>query len=85
MEQALRTTLRVAEGGRIVIPAAVRQRLGMKVGTEVVLTVEDGHAILMNAQSARRKAREMVRRYVPPDVSLSEELMAERKADAQRE
>ncbi|MGA2440722.1 MAG: AbrB/MazE/SpoVT family DNA-binding domain-containing protein [Tepidisphaeraceae bacterium] len=85
MEPALRSTLRVADGGRIVIPAAVRQHLGMEVGTEVVLTVEDGHAILMNAKSARSKARERVRRYVPPDLSLSKELMAERKADARRE
>ncbi|MGD0390081.1 MAG: AbrB/MazE/SpoVT family DNA-binding domain-containing protein [Tepidisphaeraceae bacterium] len=85
MDQALRTTLRVADGGRIVIPAIVRQRLGMEVGTDLILTVEDGQAILMNAKCARRKARERVRRYVPPNVSLSEELMAERKADARRE
>lgn len=85
MERGLCTTLRVADGGRIVIPAEVRARLGMEVGAELVLTVEDDHATLMNAKAARRKARERVRRYVSPGVSLSKELMAQRKAEARRE
>jgi AbrB family looped-hinge helix DNA binding protein len=85
MRQELRTTLRVADGGRIVIPAVVRQRLGLEVGTDLVMTVEDDHATLMNAKAARRRARQRVRRYVAPGVSLSEELMAERKREAERE
>jgi len=85
MSQELRTTLRVADGGRIVIPADVRERLDMEVGTDLVMIVEDDHATLMNAKAARRKARERVRRYVSPDVSLSEELMAERKKESERE
>jgi len=85
MEQVLRITLRVAEGGRIAIPAEVRERLGMEVGTELVLTLEGDHAKLMNAKAARRKAREKVRRYAPPNASLSKELMAERKAEARRQ
>jgi AbrB family looped-hinge helix DNA binding protein len=85
MEQLLRTTIRVADGGRIVIPAEVRERLGMEVGADLILTVEKDHATLMNAKAARRKARERVRRYIAPSVSLSKELMAERKAEARRE
>ena len=85
MESPLRATLRVAGGGRIVIPAEVRERLGMQVGADLVLTVEHDHATLMNAKAARRKARESVRRYVGAQVSLSGELMADRKAEARRE
>jgi AbrB family looped-hinge helix DNA binding protein len=85
MESGRCTTLRVTDGGRIVIPAEVRAHLGMEVGTELVLTVEDDHATLMNAKAARRKACERVRRYVSPEVSLSQELMAERKLEARRE
>ena len=85
MKQELRTTLRVAEGGRIVIPAEVRQRLGLEVGSELVMTVEDDHATLMNAKAARRRACERIRRYLAPGVSLSEELLAERKKEAERE
>ena len=85
MKQELRTTLRIAEGGRIVIPADVRHRLGLEVGSDLVMTVEDDRATIMNARAARRRAQERVRRYIGPDVSLSEELMAERKKEARRE
>lgn len=85
MKPAFRATLRVAEGGRIVIPAAVRERLGVEVGSDVVVTVEDDHATLTSARAARRRAQQRVRRYVDPKASLSEELMAERKREAQRE
>ena len=85
MKQEFRTTLRVADGGRIVIPAEVRERLGLEVGADLVMTVEDDHATLMNAKAARRRARQRVRRYVAPGASLSKELMAERKKEARRE
>ncbi len=85
MKPALRTMLRVSDGGRIVIPAEVRERLGLEVGTDLVMTVEDDYATLMNAKAARRKARQRVRRYIRPEASLSEELMAERKREAERE
>ncbi len=85
MKQELRTTLRVADGGRIVIPAEVRERLGLEVGADLVMTVEDDRATLMNAKAARRRARQRVRRYVAPGASLSEELMAQRKKEARRE
>jgi hypothetical protein len=39
----------------------------------------------MSIQAARRAAQERVCRQIPPTVSLSKELMAERKAEAKRE
>lgn len=83
--RAMCTSLRVAEGGRIVIPAEVRERLGLEVGTKLVMTIEGDRATLMSAKAARREVQEWVRRLVPPGVSLSEELMAERKREAERE
>jgi AbrB family looped-hinge helix DNA binding protein len=85
MKDDLRTSVRVAEGGRIVIPAEVRERLGLEVGTELVMTVENDRATIMNAKAARRRARERVRRFIAPAVSLSEELLAERKKESERE
>ena len=82
MKQVLRTMLRVSGGGRIVIPAEVRERLGLKIGAELVMTVEDDHVTLMNAKAGRQRARERVRRHIPPGGSLSGELMAERKKEA---
>jgi AbrB family looped-hinge helix DNA binding protein len=78
-------TVRITEGGRIVIPAEVRQRLGLEVGTELVMTVEGDQATLTSAEASRRRAQERVRRFIPGNVSLSEELMAERKREAERD
>ena len=84
-KQTMRATLRVADGGRIVLPAAVRKQLGIEIGAKVVITVTGDEATLMSRQAALRRAQEIVRRYIPPGVSLSEELMAERKLEAERE
>ena len=51
----------------------------------MVLIVEGDHATLMNAKAARRMARERVGRHIPSTVSLSKELMAERKVEGERE
>lgn len=82
MEREPVATLRVAEGGRIVIPAAVRRHLGLDVGTALVVTVEDDHLTLTNVKAARRRAQQRVRRHASRGVSLSKELMAERRKAA---
>jgi AbrB family looped-hinge helix DNA binding protein len=80
-----RTILRVGTRGRIVIPAAIRQRLGIEVGNDLVMTVEKDMATIMTARAARRRAQELVRRHIQPGASLSKELMAERKKEANRD
>ena len=37
----LKTRMRVNENGRVVIPASFRKRLGIRVGDEVVLHIQD--------------------------------------------
>ena len=76
---------KVSEGGRIAIPAGVRRKLGIEVGDEVLLRLEDGELRVFTVDHAIRRAQEIVRRYVPPDVSLADELIAERRAEAARE
>jgi AbrB family looped-hinge helix DNA binding protein len=77
--------VKVAEGGRIVIPAEYRKRLGVRVGDDVILQLSDGEIRLFTIDEAIRRAQEMVRRYVPEGVSLADELIAERRAEAARE
>jgi hypothetical protein len=36
-----------------------------------------------NAKAARRRAQEYVRKYISPKISLSEELLADRKRESQ--
>ena len=79
------TRVKVAEGGRIVIPAEYRKRLGVQVGDNVILQLDDGEIRLFTVREAIRRAQEMVRRYVSEGVSLADELIAERRAEAARE
>ena len=58
-------TTKVAEGGRIVIPASYRRALGVRPGDEIVIRFEDGEIRITSRAQARRRAREYVRSLVP--------------------
>ncbi len=72
---------KLAEGGRIVIPVEYRQALGLHVGDEVILHLEDGEVRIFTPQQAIKRAQELVRRYVPEERLLSDELLDERKME----
>ena len=76
---------RLGEAGRIVIPAELRAALGMKVGDPLTMHVEDGELRIFTLDEAIRRAQETVRRYIPEERCLSEEPIAERRAEAARE
>jgi len=70
---------KLTEGGRIVIPVEYRQALGLHVGDEVILRLEDGEVRIFTPQQAIKHAQELVRHYIPEDRSLSDELLIERR------
>ena len=72
---------KVAEGGRIVIPAEYRQALDLQVGDEVILRLEEGALRIFTASQAIKYAQELLRPYLPKDRSLSDELIAERRRE----
>jgi AbrB family looped-hinge helix DNA binding protein len=76
------TRARVADGGRIVIPAKYRRALGLEVGDEVILRLEAGELRVTSLAQAIRQAQDSVRRYVPEGRSLVAELLAERRREA---
>ncbi len=79
------TAVQVAEGGRIVIPAKYREALGLQVGDEVLLRLEDGELRVYTFDQAVRRAQAIVREYIPEGHPLSEELIAERRREVERE
>lgn len=85
MTRGLSATVKLGPGGRIVIPAEMRRRLGVDVGGELVMSFEDDCATLATPRALRLRACQRVARYISPDVSLSEELMKERKEEFERE
>lgn len=66
-------------GGRIVIPAACRNALGIKPGDDVVLQLEDQEIRLYTRKQALRRLQDRVAKVVPRNVSLADELLRERK------
>jgi AbrB family looped-hinge helix DNA binding protein len=74
---------RLAEGGRIVIPAEYRQALGLRTGDEVILRLEDGTLRILTPKQAIEHAQELLRPYLPQGRSLSDELITERRSEAE--
>jgi AbrB family looped-hinge helix DNA binding protein len=76
---------RVNENGRVVIPAAFRKAMGIKIGDEVVLRMEDDELRISTLKRRIERAQRLVRQHVKPGTSLVDELIAERREAAQRE
>lgn len=76
---------KIAEGGRLVIPAEYRRELGLQVGDEVIIRVEDGELRILTRAEAVRRAQALVRKHVQEGRSLVNELSAERHAETKRE
>ena len=76
---------RLNENGRIVIPAAMRAALGLQAGDEVILIIEDGELRLTTSARRIERAQRLVRKHVPKGVSLSAELIADRRREAASE
>jgi len=79
------TVLRVNENGRIVIPAAFRKALGIEIGDEVVLQLQDDELSITTQQRRIRRAQQRARKYLKPGTSLVDELRAERREAARNE
>lgn len=76
---------KIGPGGRIVIPAAMRKALGVDMGDTVILKEENGELRITSLDQTIRHIQNVVRQYVPENVSLVDELIAERRAEAERE
>ena len=80
-----RAKTRISPNGRIVIPAAIRQHLGVKPGDPVLMEVEDGVLRIESYPSRIARIQRELAKQIPPGVSLADELIAERREEARRE
>ena len=74
----------VGEKGRLVVPAQLRRRLGIRAG-DVLYAKADGDSLVLHPRSAF--LARLRRRYaaVPEQVSMSDELIAQRREEGRRE
>ena len=65
---------KLTNGNRVVIPAAIRKGLGLKIGDSVTLVLKDnGEVRLLTQAESVRQAQALVRQYVSKKRSLVEE------------
>jgi len=77
--------VKIIEGGKLIIPAAFRRKLGIDTGDTVVLELGEDGLHVRSLSSAVRRAQEIVREFVPDDVSLADDLIAERRVEAEHD
>jgi len=74
----------VGPQGRIVIPAHIREALDIRPGQELIARVEDGRLVLETRERILARVQSWFA-HIPPEVSLVDELIAERIEEARRE
>ena len=76
-------TLYVDNQGRVMLPSWWRKREGVDPSTELwVALTEEGGLVLETREQGLRRARALLRKHFPEGVNLSDELIAERRAEA---
>jgi bifunctional DNA-binding transcriptional regulator/antitoxin component of YhaV-PrlF toxin-antitoxin module len=79
-------TLHVDNQGRVMLPSWWRRKEGVDPSTELCVAVtEEGALVVETRDQGLRRARALLRKYIPEGIILSDELIAERRAEAARE
>lgn len=80
-------TVKMSQGGRVVIPAKLRQRLNLQEGTELFCEERDGELVISTRLARIRRAQRLFQQWFPtePGRSLADELIAERREEVARE
>ena len=78
-------TIRAGERGRLVLPASLRKRIGLQEGDRLVVRVEPNNSLRLVSLTDQIRRVQGIFKDIAPGVSLAEELIQERRAEAQRE
>jgi antitoxin component of MazEF toxin-antitoxin module len=74
----------IQKDGGLIIPPAYLKTLRLKLGDEVLLSLEDEEIRIVSTCQAVARAQALVRRYIPKERNLSEELIKDRREQAAR-
>jgi hypothetical protein len=78
-------TVDVAADGSLTLPPVLLAAVGLSKGGVLLARFDDAEIKLMTPETTTNKIREIMRRAVPEGVSLVDELLAERRAEAKKE
>jgi len=71
--------------GRVVIPAAIRKEMGLEGTVDLIFRYEDGTLTVETIEDAVAYVQSVVAQHVEADGSLTEGLIAQRRAEAAAE
>lgn len=84
-EQTIEVPVTIDSSGRIPLPIEIRKRLGVTYGDSLIIVGDDDTFRIETADEALRRAQEYFASFVGDGVSLVDELLAERRQEAERE
>ncbi len=81
----VRAKTRLSANGRVVIPAAIREQLGIKPGDTVLMEAQDGVLLIESYPTRVARIQRDLAHLRRPGILASDELIAERREEARRE
>ncbi len=80
-------SMKISEGGRVVIPVEIRRALNLKDGDSVLWQLVDGQARLSTQRSQLEQARALFQQCTPPGSQphLVQDFLNERHSETERD
>ena len=79
-------TMNVDNQGRIILPSDWRRKNRVVASSQVIAReTRDGSLLVETREQGYARAKAILRKHIPAGVSLSEELIRERRKEADRE
>lgn len=75
----------IDQNGGIIVPLKYQKMLGLKPGDEIVIKMFPGELKVIPLKKHIQHAQKLVRQYVPDGKSLVDELIKDRRKDANHE
>ena len=76
---------RMSKEGRVLIPVELRNALGLLADEPLQVYVVDGELRIISRRQSIRRAQAIAARAIQPGVSVVDEFIAEKRAEARQE
>lgn len=76
---------KLVSGGRLQLPSDIRRQLGLSDGDQVVMRVIDGELHIRPRRDVLKRIQAMLQPYASTDGSVVDELIADRRAEAEHD
>lgn len=83
--EPVRAKTYLSANGRLVIPAAIREQLGINPGDPILMEAEDGVLRIESVPTRIARIQREFAHLIKPGVLASDELIAERREETRRE